>query len=90
MQINSKPNLVQIWSQENCPGCLAAKNLADSCGINYEILTINSIETKQKFFDNCKGARSVPQIIVDGMWIGGLQEFKNYLLSTKTITKVVQ
>ena len=89
MQTNLKPKLVTIWSQENCAACTSAKNLAESLGLSYEVSMINSIETKQEFFDTCKGARSVPQIIIDGVWIGGLQEFKNYL-STKSITKILQ
>ena len=89
MQINSRPRHITIWSQENCPACTSAKNLADSLGLSYEVCMINSTETKQEFFDTCKGARSVPQIIVDGVWIGGLHEFKTYI-STKSITKIVQ
>jgi glutaredoxin 3 len=81
MQKNSV-KLAQVWSQTNCPACTEAKRLLDQQGIVIEerMLGVNGY-TKKDLIDLVPHARSVPQIFVDGEYVGGLQELKRKLLN---------
>jgi glutaredoxin len=79
MQKNS-PKSAQVWSQTNCPACTEAKRLLDLHGVRIEerMLGINGY-TKKDLIEAVPNARSVPQIFVDGEYVGGLQELKRKL-----------
>jgi glutaredoxin len=79
MQKNSIKS-AQVWSQTNCPACTEAKRLLDQQGIVIEerMLGVNGY-TKKDLIDLVPHARSVPQIFVDGEYVGGLQELKRKL-----------
>jgi glutaredoxin 3 len=79
MQKNS-PKSAQVWSQTNCPACTEAKRLLDLHGVQIEerMLGINGY-TKKELIEAVPHARSVPQIFVDGVYVGGLQELKRKL-----------
>ena len=79
MQKNS-PKTATVWSQTNCPACTEAKRLLDLHGvaITEKMLGINGY-TKKDLIDVVPQARSVPQIFVDGVYVGGLQELKQKL-----------
>jgi glutaredoxin 3 len=79
MQKNSYKS-AQVWSQTNCPACAEAKRLLDQHGIAIEerMLGINGY-TKKDLIEVVPQARSVPQIFVDGVYVGGLQELKRKL-----------
>jgi glutaredoxin 3 len=76
----SSYKLAQVWSQTNCPACVEAKRLLDLHGIVVEerMLGINGY-TKKDLIEAVPQARSVPQIFVDGVYVGGLQELKRKL-----------
>jgi glutaredoxin len=80
---------VVVWSQANCSACETAKKLLSQLNIAYTVKMLDSVETKQVFFHIFPGARSVPQITIDGKWIGGLQELKTYLNDNSKALKVV-
>jgi len=89
MQKNLRINGVVIWTQPNCPACDTAKKIMEQMQIPYQAQLIDSELTKQLFFKTFPTARSVPQIIVDGVWVGGLQEFRKYLNDNSQALKVV-
>lgn len=82
MQKNFRSSKAEVWSQTNCPACTEAKNLLDRLGIRYQekMIGINGY-TKKDLIDAVPTARSVPQIFVDGEYIGGLIELKKLLAS---------
>jgi glutaredoxin 3 len=79
MQKNSHKS-AQVWSQTNCPACIEAKRLLDMHGVQIEerMLGINGY-TKKDLIELVPDARSVPQIFLDGVYVGGLQELKRKL-----------
>jgi glutaredoxin len=79
MQKNSIKS-AQVWSQTNCPACTEAKRLLEARGVRIEecMLGVNGY-TKKDLIDKVPHARSVPQIFVDGEYVGGLQELKRKL-----------
>ena len=68
-----------VWSQINCPACIEAKRLLDSKGIPYQVKMLGVDVTKKDLIEVVPQARSVPQIFVDGVYVGGLQELKQKL-----------
>lgn len=71
----------EVWSQTNCPACSEAKRMLDKFGIQYvdKMIDINGY-TKKDLIAKVPTARSVPQIFLDGEYVGGLLELKKKLL----------
>jgi glutaredoxin 3 len=70
----------EVWSQVNCPACTEAKRLLESRAITYHecMIAVNGY-TKKDLIAKVPNARSVPQIFLNGKYIGGLQELKREL-----------
>lgn len=71
----------EVWSQTNCPACQQAKALLDRYNIPYseKMIGVNGY-SKKDLIDKVPTARSVPQIFLDGKYVGGLMELKKVLL----------
>ena len=72
-------NKAVIWSQDNCLACNQAKSLLDIKGVPYEIKMLGENATKQELLMAVPEARSVPQIFIDGVHIGGLPELRKLI-----------
>lgn len=77
MQTNSSNNVV--WSQPRCVACDQAKALLKMKGIEFEVKVLGENATKQELIAAVPDARSVPQIFLNGKYIGGLMELKQIL-----------
>jgi len=70
-----------VWSKDGCTHCDQAKNLLKSKGINYEERNImGDTWTKEQLLEAVPNARTLPQIFVDGNYVGGFTELRKYLL----------
>jgi glutaredoxin 3 len=56
-----------------------AKNLCEQKGLEYQYKMLNEDYTPPEFFDLFPGARTFPQIVVDGKHVGGFNELKESL-----------
>ncbi|MGO9445548.1 MAG: glutaredoxin domain-containing protein [Thiobacillaceae bacterium] len=66
---------VKIYSTGSCPICVKAKAFLDKQVIDYDEVRIDlDREAMKEFSTVTHGARTVPQIVVDGRWIGGFTE----------------
>ena len=66
---------VTIYSTGTCPICEKTKTLLGKWGIPYDEVRIdNSRDALREFQVITEGARMVPQITIDGKWIGGFTE----------------
>jgi glutaredoxin len=70
-----------VWSKNQCPYCDQAKNLLKMKGIDYEERNINNGWAREDLLEAVPGARTVPQIFLDGELIGGFTELKQRLLN---------
>lgn len=81
-----------IYTKDNCPYCIRAKNLMSSRNISYEekIIAVNgpdnrnlhenqSWTTREALLEAAPNARTVPQIWLDGEYIGGHDQLVVYL-----------
>lgn len=69
-----------VWSQTNCPACVEAKRILDNRAIKYKDCVIGLGYTKKDLIERVPDARSVPQIFLNGEYIGGLPELKRKLM----------
>ncbi len=68
-----------VWSKDNCAYCLKAKSLLESRGIQYDERKVGQPWTKEQLLEAAPNARTVPQIFLDGEYIGGYGELVNKL-----------
>lgn len=72
---------IEIYSKEQCPYCDMAVNKANrlkqtAVGVTYDKFMLNDDFTREELFEKFPGARTFPQITIDGKSIGGWQQFK--------------
>ena len=67
---------VEIYSKPQCPYCDMAKNLAEREGYELTYKMLDEDFDRETLMETFPGARTFPQIIVDGNKIGGYTEFK--------------
>ena len=66
---------VTVYSTAHCGFCSMAKTKLDQWDIPFEEIPIdNDATAMQQFAEVTNGARTVPQIIIDGKPIGGFSE----------------
>ncbi len=68
-----------MWSQANCQYCDMAANLLEHAGYETEVRKLGTNATKQELIAVVPNARSVPQIFLDGVHIGGYSELVRHL-----------
>jgi len=77
---------IDIYSKESCPYCskavfLAEKILRESSQQNHELnkYMLDQDFTREQLLEKFPSARTYPQITIDGLSIGGYQEFEKYI-----------
>lgn len=66
---------VELYSTAVCPYCVAAKNLLKQKGYDYEEIRIDKDPARRdEMLSRSGGMRSVPQIFVNGVHVGGFDE----------------
>ena len=63
--------IVEIYSKSNCSYCVMAMNFFDSKGITYEVYSADDPEIFDEMLKRNPQARTVPQIFIDDISIGG-------------------
>ena len=67
---------VIIYSKPQCPFCVQAKALAEREGHDLTYKMLDEDFDRETLMETFPGARTFPQIIVDGEKIGGFTEYK--------------
>jgi glutaredoxin len=68
-----------VWSKDACPFCDQAKNLLKSRGIEFEERNVNKNWTKEQLLEAVPNVRTLPQIFLDEVHIGGFTELRKHL-----------
>ena len=75
---------VKIFSTGICPICEKTKHLLQKWGIPYEEARVDTdMSARKEFTLKTRGARSVPQILIDGEWIGGFSDLTELHMEDK-------
>lgn len=81
MQTNSQKTSI-VYSQEYCSACTAAKRLLHINGYEVEErkIGIGNQWTKKDLIEAVPDAKSVPQVFINGEYIGGFRELSAFLV----------
>jgi glutaredoxin 3 len=71
-----------VWSKYQCPYCDQAKALLTQKGIEFEEHKIGDGYTKEDLLESVPTARSVPQIFINEVHVGGYTDLVKYLKET--------
>jgi len=77
-----KPKDVTIFTRPDCAYCARAKGMLNDAGIQYEELVLNRDYTESTL-RAVAGISSVPQIFIDGDYVGGSESLEEYLSTDK-------
>ena len=73
-----KPHDVLVFTRGGCPFCAAAKSMLAKAGMKYTELKLVQDVPLQAIRAAC-GRDSVPQIFIDGRYIGGSSDLEKHL-----------
>ena len=68
--------MIEIYGKEQCPYCDMAKALCEQKGLDFEYKQLGTDFDRDEMLSTFPGARTFPQIILDGQKIGGYTELK--------------
>ena len=71
--------MIIIYGKEQCPYCDMAKDLAERTGQEYEYKQLGKDFAFKDLVERFPTARTFPQIIVDGISIGGYTELEKLI-----------
>ena len=70
---------VEVYTNKGCPACVNVKQYLDRKGVNYTEKRLGkSKKTDLEFSIRTKGAKQIPQVFIDGEWIGGFDDVVRY------------
>ena len=70
---------VELYTSRGCGACVNAKRMFDSKKVPYEEIRLGSsrrVDTEYQIRTN--GSKTVPQIFINGEWIGGFEELLKF------------
>lgn len=75
---------LKVYSTGICPICDKTKTLLNKWSIPYDEVRVDQDQVGLKEFSQLtNGARTVPQISIDGKWIGGFTELTELHMEDK-------
>ena len=70
---------VEVYTNRGCPACVNVKQYLDRKGINYTEKQLGkSKKVDIEFSVRTKGAKQIPQVFINGEWIGGFDDVVRY------------
>lgn len=73
------PKVATIFTKPDCPFCAKAKALLSEQGIRFEEITISNSDVTSRTLYAVAKADTVPQIFIEGEYIGGSDDLAAYL-----------
>ena len=67
-----------LWSKPGCGYCTMAESLLKNKGVDIDERKIGFGWNREQLFDAVPNAKTLPQIFLDGKYIGGYTELKKY------------
>jgi glutaredoxin len=74
--------MILIYGKPGCGYCEAAKSLCEQRGFIYEYRTLDVDYTREQLLETFPLAKTVPQIVVNGLKVGGFTDFTKYIEET--------
>jgi len=74
--------MIEIYGKPACPHCDQAKRLCEQRELEYKYFQLDTDFTREEILEMFPGARTFPQIKVNGTSIGGKDQLGTYLEET--------
>ena len=74
--------MIFIWGKPACPSCTKAKALCERRGYDFEYRELGKDFDRDEVLTEFPEARTFPQIVVNGLKIGGYEQFTAYIEDT--------
>jgi glutaredoxin len=74
-----------MWSKTNCPFCVMAKDLLTKKGYEIEERKIGQGWEREQLLEAVPLARTVPQIFLDGEYIGGHDDLVKHFAAKESV-----
>ncbi len=74
--------MIEIYGKPACPHCDQAKRLCEQRELKYKYFQLDTDFTREEVLEMFPGARTFPQIKVNGTSIGGKDQLGTYLEET--------
>jgi glutaredoxin 3 len=74
--------MIEIYGKPACPHCDQAKRLCEQRELEYKYFQLDTDFTREEVLEMFPGARTFPQIKVNGTSIGGKDQLSTYLEET--------
>ncbi|HEX7341456.1 MAG TPA: glutaredoxin 3 [Rhodanobacteraceae bacterium] len=66
---------IEMYTTHVCPYCVAAKNLLKAKGLTWDEIFVDSDPSaRERMLERSQGARTVPQIFINGQRVGGYDD----------------
>ena len=75
--------MIEIYGKPQCPFCDRAKALCEQKGLEYTYKSLGTDFDRDEMLTTFPGARTFPQIILDGNKIGGYTELATLVNNPK-------
>ena len=71
---------VKIYTKDHCIWCDRAKGLLNAHSIDFEEIDLSNDSERVKFYNNIgDNVKTVPQVFIDDVRIGGYQDLRGWL-----------
>lgn len=70
---------IEVYTINNCGYCEAAKSLLNNYALSFNEINISTDDQKKLELVKKTGHRTLPQIFINGHFVGGFKELKQYL-----------
>ena len=79
-----------VWSKPDCPFCVNAKTLLKQKGYEIDERLLGFGWNREQLLEAVPNAKTVPQIFLDGEYIGGFDNLKEHFNAKDEIKTSVQ
>jgi len=80
--------MIKIYTSNWCGYCTAAKNLLNDLNLQFEEINIEKENISREDLLDLSGGYTIPQICINGKFIGGFQELQ-LLYQNNTLLEIV-
>jgi len=74
--------MIYIWGKPACPSCTKAKVFCEQRKLEFEYRELGKDFERDEVLAEFPEARTFPQIVVNGLKIGGYEQFLSYIEET--------
>ena len=80
--------MIEIYSRSGCPYCNKLKTVVEYEGLPHIVYSLDRDYTREEFYEKFGEGSTFPQLILDGIHLGGCQESIKHMQKEKICCQV--